>query len=83
MKHTFTLTIWKIDANGEIIGADPYDQEPVTFENAPSYDEAVKVAISHSKERLSENYPVIDCAGYLAILTNYAEDEAWSEKKVY
>lgn len=83
MKHTFTLTTWKIDANGEMLGADPYDSEPVVFENQPSYDEAVQAAIRHSEERLSENYPVIDCAGYLAILTNNSEDEVWSQKKSY
>lgn len=83
MEHTFTLTIWKIDAAGEMIGANPYDSEQVIFQNAPSYGHARESAINHSKERLSENYPVIDCAGYLAILTDNSEDEVWSEKKIY
>jgi len=80
MKHEFTYVVWKIDAAGEITTSDPYVHE--TFKVATSL--AVEEnAVKHAEERIAENYPVIDCAGYLAILTDSKGDEIWSEKRIY
>ena len=81
MKHEFNYVIWKLDKMGEEATADPHMSEPVEFSGTK--EEAVEKAIGHAKERTEEWYPVIDCAGYSAILTDSEGSVIWTEKKMY
>jgi hypothetical protein len=74
--NTYTLQIWKMDSNKEQASDDPFVTIPFEFEPDATVDYDENTQLQTTVEPLvKKNQPVIDCAGWEAVVLDSAGDE--------
>lgn len=81
----YKLQIWKLDANREFTSDDPYMDESILIEDMPK-DGQLQAIFQEAHCIADKYYPVIDCAGYRAIIMESRGDhfeEVGSFERMY
>jgi len=81
----YKLQIWKLDKNREFTSDDPYLDEPISIEDYPK--QGILLSVFKEAHCMADRYyPIIDCAGYRAIIMESRGDhfeEVGSFEKMY
>jgi hypothetical protein len=78
-----TLEIWKLDTNREFTMDDPYFSEPFGIEGSEEETQDANRIQAEAIRLINRYAPVIDCAGYRAVVLDNKRNEIMVKEKMY